>query len=165
MGETTYTASNASEWRKKGTAFQVNSFPRRRMEITAMKTPGKTRRAAPWQIQKAWNFPYRKDETESQKPKQHHDISIREVRREKGKGKQIDMIISRNKNCLRVSQHLLVAILRSWVAATCSDMLYCTCLVQYRHQMKLSLQKCIREGKRLTMQTNCSLKIKSRIYF
>lgn len=29
MGGTTYKASNASEWRKKGTVFQVNSFPRK----------------------------------------------------------------------------------------------------------------------------------------
>lgn len=44
------------------------------------------RRAAPWQTQKAWNFHYTKDEKESEKPKQHYDRSIREVRREKGKG-------------------------------------------------------------------------------
>lgn len=52
------------------------------------------RRAAPWQIQKAWSFQYRKDEKESEKPKRNYDRSIREVRREKGKGKQIDTIIS-----------------------------------------------------------------------
>lgn len=45
-----------------------------------------------------------------------------------------------------------------WVSH--SDMFYCACLVQYRHQRKPSLQKCIIEEAKLTIQTSCSLEIR-----
>lgn len=48
------------------------------------------------------------------------------------------MIISRNENCLRVSQHLLVAIIRSWVAATCGDMLYIFNTIQLSNEAQSS---------------------------
>lgn len=51
-----------------------------------MKTLGSNEEGSSLTNTEAWNFHYRKDEKETEKPKQHHDRSISEVRREKGKG-------------------------------------------------------------------------------